>query len=319
MGKTTLTTVTVNTKTKKGSEHAKGILYVLLAAFFFSLMTFFVKLSGDLPTMEKVFFRNAVAAVIAGITLMRSPEKFKIRKDSWAGLFMRSIFGTLGMICNFWAIDRLVLADSNILNKMSPFFAIIMSYFILKEHPNKVEWISVLIAFAGAVFVVQPTAGIASFPALIGLLGGLGAGVAYTFVRKLGKQGERGPIIVFFFSAFSTLFSVPFLFFNYVPLSGKQLLFLLCAGFAAAGGQFSITAAYTHAPAKEISVFDYTQVLFAGLLGLIVFKEIPNKWSIIGYVIIIGTAVFRWYYNLHREDPPAPAGPPVPPEEAPHE
>lgn len=287
---------------KVTNQHLIGIVFILLAALGFSLMTFFVKLSGDLPTMQKVFFRNAVAAVIASVTLLRSKEKFHVKKGSWGYLFLRSIMGTLGMVANFWAIDRLALPDSNILNKMSPFFAIIMSYFILKEKPNRVEWISVFIAFAGAIFVVKPTQGIASFPAIVGLFGGFAAGFAYTCVRKLGQMGERGPMIVFFFSAFSTLFAAPFLIFGYQHMTWLQLLYLVLAGVSAALGQFSITAAYTHAPAKEISVFDYTQVLFAAALGAIFFAEKPDMYSIIGYVIIIGVAVFRWYYNLRQDE-----------------
>lgn len=284
---------------------ALGIVYILIAAFFFSMMTFFVKLSGDIPSMQKVFFRNIVAFFVSFITLARSEEKFKVRRDSWGGLFMRCAFGTAGIVANFWAIDRLALADSNILNKMSPFFAIILSYFILKEKPNKVEWVSVLIAFAGAMFVIKPTTGIASLPALVGLFSGFGAGMAYTYVRKLSKQGERSALIVFAFSAFTLITTAPYLIFNYHPMTGQQLLFLLLAGVGGAGGQFGITAAYAHAPAKEISVFDYAQVLFAALWGLLAWGEIPDAYSILGYIIIIGVAIFRWNYNLkHTEEVP---------------
>lgn len=280
---------------------AMGIVYIVLAAFFFSLMTFFVKLSGDLPSMQKVFFRNLVAFFVAGWGLLRSEEKLHVRKDSWGGLFLRCLFGTLGMVANFWAIDRLGLADSNILNKMSPFFAIVMSYFILKERPNKVEWGSVLVALVGACFVIKPTAGIASLPALVGLFSGFAAGTAYTYVRKLSKQGERSVVIVFAFSAFSILFTAPYLIFSYHPMTLQQFLFLLLAGVGGAGGQFSITAAYAHAPAKEISVFDYAQVLFAALWGFLAWGELPDALSILGYVIIIGVALFRWKYNLREE------------------
>lgn len=72
---------------KVKNQHLVGIIFVLLAALGFSLMTFFVKLSGDLPTMQKVFFRNFVAAIIAAVTLLRSKEKFHVRKDSWGWLF----------------------------------------------------------------------------------------------------------------------------------------------------------------------------------------------------------------------------------------
>lgn len=281
-------------------EKIQGILYIILAGFFFSLMTFFVKCSGNLPTMQKAFFRNAVAMIVSIVLLARSEEGFYIKKSSWPCLFLRSLCGTAGLILNFYAIDRLGLADSNILNKLSPFFAIVMSVFLLKEKANKVEWISVAIAFIGAIFVIKPSFQITSVYGLIGLLGGLGAGVAYTFVRKLGKQGERGPVIVMCFSTFSCLVTVPFLIMNYVPMSSEQWIFLLLAGAAATGGQLSITKAYTKAPAKEISVFDYSQIVFAALLGFLFLHEIPDCYSIIGYVIIIGIAVFKWWYNCRE-------------------
>ena len=281
-------------------EKIQGILYIILAGFFFSLMTFFVKCSGNLPTMQKAFFRNAVAMIVSIVLLARSEEGFYIKKSSWPCLFLRSLCGTAGLILNFYAIDRLGLADSNILNKLSPFFAIVMSVFLLKEKANKVEWISVAIAFIGAIFVIKPSFQITSVYGLIGLLGGLGAGVAYTFVRKLGKQGERGPVIVMCFSTFSCLVTVPFLIMNYVPMSSEQWIFLLLAGAAATGGQLSITKAYTKAPAKEISVFDYSQIVFAALLGFLFLHEIPDCYSIIGYVIIIGIAVFKWWYTVDK-------------------
>ena len=262
----------------------KGILFIIMAGFFFSLMTFFVRLSGDLPTMQKAFFRNAVAAVVAIAMLMRTEEKFKIKKSSWPGIAARSICGTTGLICNFYAIDKLNIADANILNKLSPFFAIIASYFVLKERANRVEWASVVLAFAGALFVVKPSFHMDFLYAMVGVAGGLGAGIAYTYVRKLGKQGERGPVIVMCFSVFSCLVTC-----------------LLCAGLAAAGGQFSITAAYQKAPAREISVFDYSQVIFAAILGFVFLDQIPDMLSIIGYVIIIGSAVFKWWYTMRQD------------------
>ena len=267
-----------------------------MAGFFFALMTFFVRLSGDLPTMEKAFFRNAVAAIIAFGTLVKSKEKFALKKENIPDLFMRSLCGTLGLICNFYAIDKLNIADANILNKLSPFFAILMSYFILKEKANKIEWLSVIVAFTGALFVVKPSFNMQFVYAMIGVCGGLGAGIAYTFVRKLGKKGERGPIIVLCFSVFSCVVTLPFLIFQFKPMSLLQFVFLILAGVAAAGGQFSITKAYTKAPARDISVFDYTQVLFAALLGFIFLDQIPDMLSLIGYVIIIGSAVFKWAY-----------------------
>ena len=283
------------------NDKKQGILYIIMAGLFFALMTFFVRMAGNLPTMQKAFFRNAVAAVAALFLLARSEEGFKIKKSSWRDLFLRSFFGTMGLICNFYAVDRLAIADANILNKLSPFFAIIMSYFILKEKANKTEWLCVVVAFIGALFVVKPSMDMQFVNAMIGMLGAFGAGVAYTFVRKLGKAGERGPVIVMCFSVFSCIVTTPFLIIGAKPMSLYQIVMLLLAGAAATGGQLSITKAYTKAPAKEISVFDYSQVVFAAALGLVFLGQIPDLMSIIGYVIIIGSAVFKWNYNLQHE------------------
>ena len=134
-------------------------------------------------------------------------------------------------------------------------------------------------------------------PSLMGLLGGIGAGAAYTMVRKLGGQGVKGPFIVFFFSMFSCVVTLPWLIFDYHPMTGGQIVILLLAGLAAAGGQFSITAAYCYAPAKEISVYDYSKIIFSTVLGFFVFGQIPDVFSWIGYGIICLMAVLMFLYN----------------------
>ena len=283
----------------KNNNKLKGIVCILLAAFGFSLMTFFVRISGDLPTMQKAFFRTLVALFVAITALLKTDARFEVGKGNRLSLFMRCAFGTAGLIANFYAIDRLGIADANMLNKLSPFFAIILSIFILKEIPNKFDIITTIIAFTGALFIIRPTGTFSSvFPALVGLFGGFGAGTAYVFVRKMTRNGVTTPVIVISFSAFSCLVTLPFLIKDYVPMAPKQLLFLLLAGVGASLGQFAITTAYKYAPAKEISVFDYTQVIFAALLGIIFLGEAPTVLSIIGYTIIIGVAVIRWKKNL---------------------
>ena len=180
------------------------------------------------------------------------------------------------------------------LNKLSPFFAIILSIPILKEVPTKRDWLAVGVAFLGALLIIRPSASLTLVPGLLGLYGGFGAGTAYVFVRWLGRKGERTPVIVLCFSLFSCLVTAPFLIFDFHPMTGQQLLCLILAGVGAAIGQFSITTAYKFAPAKDISVFDYTQVIFAAILGMIFLDEVPVLLSILGYVIIIGTAAVRW-------------------------
>ena len=284
-------------------DKKKGILFILGAAFFFALMNLFVKLGGDVPTMQKAFFRNAVAAIAALFVVMKNNGCLKSAKGNITDLVLRSSFGLFGIICNFYAIDRLNISDASLLNKLSPFFAVIFSIFILHEIASKREWMYVIVAFIGALFVIKPTFSMEIIPAIAGTVGGMCAGLAYTFVRKMTKNGVEGPVIVLFFSAFSSIVLLPNLILNFSPMSIEQTLSLIMAGVSAAGGQFCITAAYKNAPAKEISVFDYTQVVIAAALGFLFMQEMPDPLSFLGYAIILTVAVLKWRYNLRTDAP----------------
>ena len=291
------------------TSKTKGIIYLLISAFTFACMSLFISLAGDLPVFQKAFFRNVVAAILSFILILRSSEKFQIKKGSLPLLFLRASFGTVGVIANFFAISNINIADALILNKLSPFCAVIASIFILKEVANKRQNAAIVIAFIGAFFVIKPSFGIFSlsssgtiFPSFIGLLGGVAAGIAYTFMRKLSLQGERSIIIVTFFSFFSCIVLLPFVIFTYKPMTGLQWLFLLGAGLCACVGQLTITAAYAACPAKEISVYDYTTVIFAALLGMFFLSQYPDIYSIIGYCIIIGASIYSYTLNRKKEN-----------------
>lgn len=275
-----------------------GIVYIIISAFCFAFMNAFVRLAGDLPSTQKSFFRNFVALIFASIILIKDKIPFKVQhKSNIPALLVRAGIGTIGILCNFYAIGHLVLADASMLNKMSPFFVIVFSFIFLKERLTFFQGAAVFTAFIGSLFIIKPSFNMEMFPAFLGLIGGMCAGAAYTAVRYLGNHGEKNPFIVAFFSAFSCLTTLPFLIFDYHPMTAYQLLALMGAGLAAAGGQFSITAAYTKAPAKEISVYDYSQIIFATILGFFLFGDIPDIYSIIGYIIIIATAVLMFFYN----------------------
>lgn len=275
----------------KVSDRTKGILLVVTEAFFFAGMGAFVRLAGDVPSIQKSFFRNIVAALVAFIVLMGSEEKFHTKRENFKFLLLRASCGTVGILGNFYAIDHMALSDASMLNKLSPFFATIFSILILKEKTSAFQISAVVLAFLGSLLVVKPGFSVDALPGIVGFLGGMGAGMAYTLVRLLNKRGERKAFIVFFFSIFSSLVALPWLIFDYHPMSMYQLIMLICAGLCACGGQFAITSAYSYAPAKEISVFDYTQIIFSTLMGFALFGQGPDAWSIVGYVIIIGVAV----------------------------
>lgn len=276
---------------------AKGIIALIISSLGFSLMSLFVKYSGDLPTVQKAFFRNFVAMLIALILVVRYREPLFGKKENQKLLLLRSTLGLLGVILNFYTLDKLVLSDADILNKLSPFFTIILSAIFLKEYIRRFQMTSIVIAFIGAIFIIKPSFESASFDALVGVIGALAAAGAYTVLRVLGDR-EKFYTVVFYFSGFSTVALLPFFIYNYEPMTMEQLIFLLLAGVAASVGQFGLTIAYSYAPAREISIFFYTTIIFTAIFSIIFFGEYPDIFSIIGYIIIFAASFYMYMKNL---------------------
>ena len=148
------------------SSKQKGILFILLAGFGFALMGLFVNLAGSISTLQKALFRNIVPVFIAGAGLRGLKGKLHIDKGDLKFLILRAGFGTLGIVCNFYALDHLKLSDANMLNKLAPFFVIIFSFILLKEKISIFQGLAVFGAFVGALFIIKPTGNVSMFPAL---------------------------------------------------------------------------------------------------------------------------------------------------------
>lgn len=278
------------------SNRTKGVLFIIMSAFGFAMMSAFVKLSGDLPSFQKTFFRNLTSCIIALILILINKESFFGKRENQKVLILRSLFGTLGIVFNFYAIDKLVLSDANMLNKLSPFFVIIFCAIFLKEKINMKQGISIIVAFIGALFIIKPQFNLDILPYLIGVLGAIFAAAAYTCLRVLGGK-EKYYTVVFYFSFFSTIVILPFMILVYKEMTLLQFIYLVLAGIFASIGQFGITIAYKYAKAKEISIFDYSNIIFSAIISIIVFNVIPDSLSIIGYIIIFSVSLYMFLYN----------------------
>ncbi len=277
------------------SDKMKGITFILISALAFALMSACVKLAGDIPAFQKVFFRNIVAAFVAAYLIHKNHGSYIGKKESRKIIYMRTITGTLGILFNFYAIDHLVLSDANMLNKLSPLFVIIFSYIFLKEKINMKQILAITVAFAGALLIIKPSFNADMIPGIAGVLGAIGAGLAYTCLRKLGKS-EPYYTTVFLFSTLSSLIVLPFALWFYSPMTFFQFSLLMLAGVCATVSQFSLTLAYGFAPAKEISIFDYSNVIFSAVISAVVFGVLPDWWSVVGYFVIFGSALYMYFY-----------------------
>ncbi|PTV98654.1 drug/metabolite transporter (DMT)-like permease [Halanaerobium saccharolyticum] len=270
----------------------KGITYILLSSLFFALMAATVKYLGDMPTAEKIFFRNLVGIFVAfslvkksGSTLFGNNKKL---------LILRSTFGLLGIAAYFYALANMKLSDAVILNKMSPFFVMIFAALFLKEKITKKQLIALVTAALGAILVIRPGFDSNLIPSLIALMSSLFAGVAYTLVRQLRKT-DSAATVVFYFSFFSTIAMIPFMLSgSFVIPTALQALALLALGLFAAAAQMFMTNAYRHAEAGELSIYTYANIVFSSIFGLVLFQEIPDFFSVVGAVLIISAGYLNY-------------------------
>lgn len=284
------------------SDRKKGILLILLSAFSFSTMSALSTMVGDMTAMQKLFFRSAMAAAVTAVVMRLKGQPFAVRRDCLKEHLFRSLFGLLGVAGNYYAMTHMLLSDANMIMEMSPFFVILFSALFLREKTSIKQYAFVALALVGEVLVVKPSAGMFTDSATLIVLGAsICAGLAYMNVRAMGVKGENSLVIVFFFAVFSTVVSFPFLFIHPIRISAGQTILLLLMGAFACVGQFTVTAAYRCAPGSEISIFDYSQVLFSALFGWILYKQLADGMSLIGYGAIITAAVLMFIYNRRIE------------------
>ena len=286
------------------SDRNKGILCIVASAFGFALMALFVRLcddfGGSVSCFQKGFFRNVIALAIAVAVFVRGDHhpSFIIHAPSSIihhpilPLVLRSVFGTVGIFANFYALSRIPIGEAMTLNKTAPFFTVFFSWLLLGEKVSRRQTLCLVFAFVGAMLVMKPGFGGEDiFASALALAGGLGAGLAYVCVHQLGRMKVDGALIVLFFSAFSCLASLPFVVADYSPMTWSQIAILLGAGVGAAIGQFGVTAAYRYAEPRSIAAFDYTNVIFTALFGFAFFAQVPDLLSVAGFVVILLAAL----------------------------
>ncbi len=282
------------------NNKTKSLIYILLSSLSFAFMSVIVKDLNHVPVLQKVFFRNLVSLIITLFIIRKARVRLWGRPENRKFLILRSLLGLSGVFLYFFAISNMNLADSSMLNKISPFFVTIFSFLFLREKIFKQQVLALIVVFAASLLIIKPEFKLSVLPALSGFLSAIFAGAAYTTVRFLGVRNEKPQVIVFYFSLISVIVVLPFFLMNLNLPDFGTLIRLFLIGTFAAGGQFGLTYAYKYAKASEVSIYNYTNILFAGIMGFLIWKEIPDNLSMAGSIIIIAASVYIFMYNRKK-------------------
>ncbi|WP_423394057.1 DMT family transporter [Burkholderia sp. LMG 21824] len=264
-----------------------GVLLAVLASFTFSIMNALVKeLSSTLPPSEIGFFRGVIGAALVYLLMLR--EKLSFSRSDLSMLIVRGLMGAFYLICYFYAIAHIPLADASILAHLSPVFIILLAAIFLKERIPKSMWLLLPVILVGAVLVVKPYQYSSySIYAGLGLLSAVFAGGAHVAIRQLSGK-HHAYEIVFYFLAIAALVSVPLMWKDFVwPNTGREWGLLLALGGVSLFGQLFLTKAFTHEKASVVAVTRYIGIVFNATWGWLFWRESMDVGTIVGGVLIV--------------------------------
>lgn len=275
----------------------KGAVLMCTSAFLFSAMQIPINMSGStIPIMEQVFFRNIVTLIISFILIKRSGGSLFGKKKDQPLLFVRSVFGFLGLITQFYAVAHANQGDVSTLMKLSPFMITLWAAIFLKEKIKKIQIPALLIAFVGAAFVANPAFNSNLFPLFMAFLCAFFSSVSYTLLAYF-KNKVDGMTIIMHFSTFCVVACIPFMIYDFAVPTFKELMLLLLIGVFGGLGQIALTYSYRMAAAAEISIYNYSGIVFSIILGYVFLGEVLNLTSVIGCVLVIAAALITYIFS----------------------
>ena len=271
----------------------KGVLWMLIATFFFALMGTFVKLGGEnFTTTELVFYRSSISLFFI-MSIMRW-NKVSYSSNYIRLHLTRSSIGFISLLFFFYAIKHLPLSTAISLNYTSPLFLGLLMPLILIRKIKRWLFLTVAIGFIGVFFILKPTFENQNyFAGLVGLISGLGAAMAYLFVTQLGQLKEPDLRTIFYFTLISTFCSGIMMLFDEIHnIQFKYILILFGLGVSATIAQIAITKAYRVGNTLGNAGLSYLTIIFSTIIGVVWFGEFIDWQTAFGILLIIISGIF---------------------------
>ncbi|EHZ2653609.1 DMT family transporter [Vibrio vulnificus] len=275
-----------------------GVRYMILSALGFALMSASVKYVSvhGIPLFEIVAARALVSLIISYLDVKRKGISVWGNNKRW--LFARGAVGTLALMCVYYAVTELPLAEATILQYVHPVFTALLAVLFLKERVQPATLACIVLCLLGVFTMVYPSfdaSGVGELPMLsvgIALLGAFGSSIAYVIVRKLSRT-EDSSVIIFYFPLVALPVSAMLIGDDFVVPDVALILVLILVGIFTQIGQFGLTKAMQTQTAGNASAYSYVQIVFSALLGVVLFNEVPSIWTLLGGSLIVTGALIN--------------------------
>ena len=297
---------------------AKGIVYMLAASATLTIMDAAIKwLTATYPVPQIGFMRYAVGMVVATALAARLGGVATLRTQRLGGHALRSLFNLATMLTFYYALQALPLADSIAIGYAAPLFMTALSVPLLRERVGWRRWLAVLVGFVGVLIAAQPSTNGISTGAVWALAAALFYALTLVTSRQLSTT-ESSHTILFYYSAFVVIALGAWMPWIWVTPRWQDLWLILFAGIAGSFGQFFLNQALRYGEVSLVAPLDYSGLIWAGLLGFMLWGDVPTQWVLVGSAIIISAGIYivRREAMLRRREARAGAAGPGSPQDS---
>lgn len=270
-----------------------GVLSTVLAYFLFSLQDAAVKwLVVGIPVIQILFARSITIVAICLVIGRRDVVTQAIRSPVRGPMIIRSLLLFLAWLCYYNAARWLGLAELTTLYYAAPILITLLAVPILKEDVPPIRWLAVAIGFCGVMVATDlVSTGMAiSWPVLLALLAAVFWAISTVLLRKTALH-ERTIVQMTLSNFFLAIFTGPALLFFWTPASLTTLALASMTGFIAALGQYAMFEGMRRAPVSILAPFEYTSLIWAFILGLVIWGDVPKHNVFLGAALIFAAGV----------------------------
>lgn len=293
---------------------APGLRYMAYGAFWFSLMSLLVKLAGQrLPSIQIVLIRALITLGLSWVLLRRA--RVPLLGHQPRLLVLRGFLGALALTCFYYSLVHLPLAEATVIQYTNPVFTALIAGLVLGERLGWKQGACIAASLAGVLLIARPGALAGAGAALnptyvaIALIGALFSASAYVTVRKMGTS-EHPLVVVFYFPLVTVPLALPFVLPVWTSPTPPEWAALAGIGVTTQIAQVYMTRGLQLEPAGRATAVGYLQIVFAATWGAIIFAEWPDRWSIAGALVILGSTLLLVRSRRSPREP-RPATPPV--------
>ena len=275
------------------APNTKGAMLMTLSGLTYSFVAAMVKQLSQTYGMNgfEITFLRSLIGFIGLLPFIAVAGKASFRTQHLGKHIWRGILGSISALCAYLGIGKLALANYTALSFTKPLFAVVLAVLIIGEQVRWRRWAATIIGFLGVIVMIRPGSDAFSYWSFLALGDAFAIALLITIVKRL-PASETELVMMFYYGVVAIVVAAPFAIWVWRWPSGIEWLLLVGVGLIGALSQYLWILAFRAGEASAVAPFDYLRLLFAGVIGLVLFQEMPDGWTIGGAAVIVASTVY---------------------------